>query len=53
MKKGEIPWLHNESFEPHYFSFLHGEENQEKEQGTQSFEDEETLSFSFQLKDPF
>lgn len=22
MKKGEIPWMYNEAFEPHYFSHL-------------------------------
>lgn len=36
MKKGEIPWIYNEAFDPHYFSGLVENEDEEIESQTRA-----------------
>lgn len=53
MKEGEIPWIENQAFEPHYFSFLDPDEETEvKGMETENQEREETLPLNLELIDP-
>lgn len=52
-KKGEIPWIRSEAFEPHYFSFLDNSEEAEiEEQKTQDSENPDSLPFGYEFTDP-